>query len=227
MIIDLSHQIAGGMVTYPGLPGPRLRVAVSRAQSAARLEDGVSFEVESLTLVGNTGTYIDAPYHYHPGQPDIAHLPLERLVNVPVTMVRALGQRGVTAASLGDPARMKGTAVLVETGWAEHWGTPRYARPGSPHLTADAAAALVAAQAAVVGIDSLSIDDPADPTRPAHQRLLHAGIPIVEHLTNLAAVPAAGARLTALPAPVRGMASFPLRAVATYDAGDADQERPG
>ena len=83
-----------------------------------------------------------------------------------------------------------------------------------PHLSADAVAALVDAGPALVGIDSLNIDDPGDPARPAHDGLLRAGIPIIEHLTNLAAVPADGAMLTALPAPVRGMASFPVRAVA-------------
>lgn len=216
MVIDLSHPITPGMVTYPGLPGPRLHVEVSRAQSAARLGSGASFEVESLTLVGNTGTYLDAPYHYHAGRADVAQLPLERLADVPIAMVTAVGAAAVTAAHLGEPERLTGMAVLVHTGWAGHWGTPRYLDPACPHLAADAARALVSAGAAVVGIDSLNIDDPADPARPAHRQLLAAGIPVIEHLTNLGAVPAAGARLTALPAPVRGMASFPVRAVAVH-----------
>lgn len=214
VIIDLSHEIAVGMTTYPGLAAPRLEVAVSRAQSGERLADGVSFEIESLTLIGNTGTYLDAPFHYHQDQADVAGLPLERLVNVPVTMVRAAGRAAVTAADLGDPGRLRGKAVLVHTGWAVHWGTPRYGDPGCPHLTGDAVAALVEAVPAVVGIDSLNIDSPADPARPAHQGLLGAGIPIIEHLTNLEAVPDSGATLIALPAPVRAMASFPIRAVA-------------
>jgi arylformamidase len=214
MIIDLSHEIAGGLVTYPGLAAPRLEVAVSREQSAMRLSGGVSFEIESLTLIGNTGTYIDAPYHYHADRADVAVLPLDRLVNVPVAVVRAVGRTAVTAADLGDPGLLRGTAVLVHTGWAAHWGTPRYHDLDCPHLTAGAVAVLVRAGVAVVGIDSLNIDDPADPDRPAHQGLLGAGIPIIEHLANLDAVPATGARLTALPAPVRGMASFPVRAIA-------------
>jgi kynurenine formamidase len=205
------------MTTYPGIPGPRLRVAVSRAAAAARLGSGASFEIETLTMVGNTGTYMDAPYHYHADRADVAALPLERLVDVSIVVVRAYGLAPVTAADLGDPGRLWGRAVLVHTGWSRHWGTAGYLDTDCPHLAADAVDVLVDANAAVVGIDSVNVDDPADPRRPAHERLLGADIPVIEHLTNLDAVPDTGARLTALPAPVRGMASFPVRAVAVFE----------
>ncbi|HET8658332.1 MAG TPA: cyclase family protein [Micromonosporaceae bacterium] len=156
MIVDLSHDIVAGMATHPGLPG-----TTSRAASAERLASGASFEIETLTLAGNTGTYIDAPYHYHADRADIAQLPLERLVNVPVAMVRAFGHEKVGVADLGDPSRLWGHAVLVHTGWARRWGTPRYLDLDCPHLTADAVSALIDANAALVGIDSLNIDDPA------------------------------------------------------------------
>lgn len=211
MIIDLSHPIVDGMVTYPGLAGPEVRIATSRPDSAARLADGVSYEIQSLTMVGNTGTYVDAPYHYHPDRADCAGLPLERLVNVPIVVVSAVGVTAVTAAHLGDPGLLWGRAVLVHTGWARHWGTARYRELDCPHLTEDAAATLVDANAAVVGIDSLNIDDPYDMRRPAHHGLLGADIPIVEHLSNLGSVPRHGARFIALPAPVRAMGSLPVR----------------
>jgi arylformamidase len=195
VIVDLSHKIAAGVLTR-------------------------SVEIESLGLLGNTGTYLDAPYHYHADRADLAHLPLERLVNVSITIVRAFGRTSVTAADLGDPDRLWGRAVLVHTGWAHHWATSRYLDLDCPHLAADAVDKLVDANAALVGIDSLNIDDPTDPKRPAHQRLLGADIPIIEHLTNLESVPDTGARLTALPAPVRAMASFPVRAVAVYNGSD-------
>ena len=217
MIIDLSHEIVAAMVSYPGLAAPELRIVTSREDSAGRLSGGASFEIESLTLVGNTGTYLDSPYHYHRDGADLAQLPLDRLVNVPIAMVRVAGQPAVTAADLGDPDRFRGRAVLVHTGWARHWGTARYLELDCPHLSADAVGALIEAGAVLVGIDSLNIDNPADSARPAHHRLLRAGIPIIEHLTNLESVPDAGARLTALPAPVRAMASFPVRAVAVHD----------
>jgi kynurenine formamidase len=146
-------------------------VAISRETSAARSGTGASFEIETLTLVGNTGTYIDAPYHFHGDRADIGQLPLERLVSVEIVTVRAVGESAVTAGRLGDPGRPWGKAVLVHTGWARHWGTDAYLDFGCPHLTAHAVGVLVAANVALVGIDSL-------------------------------------------PAPVRGMASFPVRAVA-------------
>lgn len=214
VIVDLSHSIEPGMRTYPGLDPPTLRSVVSRDDSRQRLSPGVSFEIEALTLVGNTGTYLDAPFHFHADRADLAALPMERLVNVPIVVIRALEARAVTAVHLGDPSRLWGKAVLINTGWSRHWGTERYVDLDNPFLAGDAVDTLVAANVAIVGIDSLNIDDPADPRRPAHHGLLGADIPIIEHLTNLRGVPDHGARLSAIPAPIRGMASFPVRAVA-------------
>jgi kynurenine formamidase len=214
-MVDLSHRVEPGMRTYPGIDPPGLHTVISRAESGHRLASGASFEIEALTLVGNTGTYLDAPFHFHDERADLAALPLERLVNVPIVVVRALEARAVTAAHLGDPSRLWGKAVLIHTGWSRHWGTDGYlALDDSPFLGRDAVEALLAGNPAIVGIDSLNVDDPADRRRPAHSGLLGADIPIIEHLTNLHAVPDEGARLIALPAPVAGMASFPVRAVA-------------
>src|SRR6185295_10297761 len=197
MIVDLSHEIVSGMRTYPGLAGPQLQTVVSRKESAERLGSGVSPEIASITLVGNTGTYVDAPFHFHADRADVAQLPLERLVNVPIVMIQVRDRSEVSADDLGERDRLWGRAVLVHTGWSRHWGTDRYLDFDCPHLRADA-------------VDALNIDDPSDPDRPAHNRLLGANIPIIEHLTNLQAVPDAGARLTAVPPPARGMASFPV-----------------
>jgi len=206
------------MRTYPGLAGPQLQTVVSRMESAERLGSGVSLEIAAITLVGNTGTYVDAPFHFHADRADVAQLPLERLVNVPIVMIQVRDRSEVSADDLGERDRLWGRAVLVHTGWSRRWGTDRYLDFDCPHLRADAVDALVDANVAVVGIDSLNIDDPSDPDRPAHNRLLGADIPIIEHLTNLQAVPDAGARLTAVPPPARGMASFPVRAIAVYGA---------
>ena len=206
------------MRTYPGLAGPQLQTVVSRKESADQLGSGVSLEIASITLVGNTGTYVDAPFHFHADRADVAQLPLERLVNVPIVMIQVRDRWEVSADDLGERDRLWGRAVLMHTGWSRHWGTDRYLDFDCPHLRADAVDALVDANVALVGIDSLNIDDPSDPDRPAHNRLLGADIPIIEHLTNLQAVPDAGARLTAVPPPARGMASFPVRAIAVYEA---------
>src|SRR5262249_26098279 len=115
------------MVTYPGLAAPDLRTVITREDSAARLAGGVSFEIESLTLVGNTGTYIDSPFHFHAELADLAALPLDRLVKVPIALVHATALTSIGPDDLGDPAGLTDRAVLVHSGLARHWGTPRYA----------------------------------------------------------------------------------------------------
>jgi arylformamidase len=201
--LELSHPVTEGMVTYPGLPGPRITDHAARGQ----------FHIGRIELVANTGTYVDSPFHYRADGADLATLPVERLVNIAIVVVRAAGRWTVTAAHLGDPADLWGRAVLIHTGWDRHWGTPEYLRPG-PHLDGGAARALVEANVACVGIDSVNIDNMTDPDRPVHTMLLGNDIPIIEHLCGLAALPDAGARLYALPAPIVGLGSFPVRAVA-------------
>ncbi len=217
-MVELSHPISDGMLTCAGLPGPRITTELSRERS--RLI-GMTYDIARVNMVGNTGTYIDAPFQFHADRADIAELPLERLFNVAIVMIRAVGARAVGPDTLGDPARLWGKAVLVHTGWSARWGSPAYRGPGHPFLVGEVADALVAANVALVGIDSLDIDDTSLPTRPCHHALLGAGIPIIEQMTNLDAVPDIGARLVALPAPVRGMGSFPLRVVAWTDQGGA------
>ncbi|MPZ82523.1 MAG: cyclase family protein [Actinophytocola sp.] len=214
--VDLSHPIEHGMVTYPGLPGPA--VSTHRERVATAPGSGVSFHIGRIDLVANTGTYVDAPFHFHAGGADIAGLALERLVDVPAVRVSAYGRPVLGPDLFGEPDRLWGKAVLVHTGWSRHWGTPRYGE-GAPYLTAATARFLVDANVAVLGVDAVNVDDPTDPARPVHDTLLGNGIPIIEHLTNLAALPAEGFRLTALPAPVRGIGSFPVRAVAVLACG--------
>lgn len=207
--VDLSHVVEHGMITYPGLPAPVVRTYRERTEIAP----GVSFHIGRIELVANTGTYVDAPFHYHADGPDVAALPLERLVDVPAVRVPAYGVPAIGPDVLGEPDRLWGKAVLVHTGWSRHWGTERY-WTGGPYLTAEAARLLVEANVALLGVDALNADDIEDPTRPVHDSLLRNGIPILEHLTNLSAPPDDGFRLTALPAPIRGLGSFPVRAVA-------------
>lgn len=215
-IVELSHPVSDGMLIDPSLPAPRVTTAVARDRS--QLID-MSYHIARVDMVGPTGTYIDAPFHFHADGADIAELPLERLFNVPIVMIRASGRRAVGPDLLGDPARLWGKAVLVHTGWSGKWGSSAYRGPGHPFLVGEVAEALVAANAALVGIDSSDVDDTSLPTRPCHHTLLGAGIPIIEQMTNLNAVPDTGARLVALPAPVRGTGSFPLRAVAWSEHG--------
>ncbi|HET6922130.1 MAG TPA: cyclase family protein [Anaeromyxobacteraceae bacterium] len=213
--VDLSHVIFDGLSTYPGLPPPVIRDHLSRADSRRHYAPGTEFHIARIEMVANTGTYLDAPSHRFEGMTDVSGLPLGSLADLDGLVLRPAldeGGRGIGPEALGA-AEVRGKAVLVETGWDRHFGTPAYA-VGHPFLTRDAARRLADAGAALVGIDSLNVDDTADGARPVHTILLGAGIPVVEHLTGLAALPAAGFRFFAVPPRVRGMGTFPVRAFA-------------
>lgn len=206
------------MQTYPGLPAPRVEVIVNYDDSLASYDGQAEFYIASLHVCGNTGTYVDAPVHRVRGGADLAALPLERLADLPIAVVDAGDQRAI-GPELFAGRDLAGAAVLIRTGWSRHWGSDHYFGE-HPFVTAAAAAELRDAGAALVGIDSLNIDDRDDPARPVHTCLLRAGIPICEHLTNLAAVPAGG-RFHAVPIPWVGGASFPVRAyVVTGSSSD-------
>jgi len=210
-LIDLSHDVYDGMVTYPGLPAPRLGTVLSREASRGRYATGVEFDIGSIEMCANTGTYLDTPFHRYAEGYDLAGLPLDRCADLPAAVVTVAGPAIGVADVPGDIA---GYAVLFNTGWDQHWGTPDYFRQHHPFVAEDAVRALVDGGAILVGIDSLNIDSTAGIDRPAHTLLLAAGIPIVEHLTNLATVPARGARFTAVPVKVAGLGTFPVRAFA-------------
>jgi kynurenine formamidase len=123
--------------------------------------------------------------------------------------------RGIGADAFAGVS-VRGLAVLVMTGWGRHWGTPAYLAD-NPFLTGDGAEVLIAGGAALVGIDSLNVDSLSDPRRPAHTAILRAGLPLVEHLTGLAALPREGSRFFAVPPRIRGMGTFPVRAFAIVD----------
>ena len=212
-LIELSHKIVPGMKTYPGLPEPRAEVLLDYEASRERYQNQAEFLIASLHLCGNTGTYVDSPRHRYRDGTDLASLSLERLADLPIILVdatqagRAIDRGNFTGLDL------TGRAVLVRTDFSTNWGTTAYFT-GNPYLTADASDLLVEARPAFVGIDSLNIDDTGDPSRPAHTKLLRAGIPICEHMMNLAALPASGARLHAVPIAWVGGGTFPVRAYA-------------
>lgn len=211
--VDLSHTIRDGLVTYPGLPAPRIGDHLTREASRANYAPGTEFHIGRIEMVANTGTYLDSPAHRWADGADLSGLALERLADLPGALADLpRGARYFTARDLPSGS-LAGCAVLLRTGWSAHFGTPRYFEP-HPFLAADAAEALVRAGAALVGIDSLNIDDTRGGERPAHSVLLRAGIPIVEHLANLAALPARGFRFSAVPPKIAGMGTFPVRAFA-------------
>lgn len=208
-LIEVSHQIEPGMKTYPGLPVPREEVIMDYETSRERYADGTEFYIASLHLCGNTGTYVDAPIHRHRHGVDLAGLPLERLAHLPIEVIDVRGAGAAVSHEVLRGRKLNGKAVLFHTGWSEHWRTDQYFEP-NPHLTADACRALLDAGAQFAGIDSVNIDSLADLRRPAHTILLGAGIPVCEHMTNLAAVDEG--YLHAVPIAWKGGATFPVRA---------------
>jgi arylformamidase len=210
-LIDVSHIVEDGLVTYPGLPAPLVCDFLSREASRANYDEGTTFQIAKIQMVANTGTYVDAPFHRYVDGADLSEMELTRLANLDAIVidVRQKG-RAVDAESLGD-MNVRGKAVLFRTGWDAHWTTPAYFE-GHPYLTGALAARLRDAGAALVGIDSLNIDDIRGGARPVHTILLGAGIPIAEHLCNLAALPPSGFRFHAAPVKLRGMGTFPVRA---------------
>ena len=212
-LIDLSHEIEDGMVTYPGLPAPKIRDWLSRDKSTARYAPGTTFQMGMIELLANTGTYIDAPWHRYEQGNDVAGYALEAVADLPGVLVTATARGRAIEAGAFAGIDARGKAVLVRTGWDRHWRTEQYGK-GHPFLTAAAARWLVDAGAALVGIDSLNIDDDTDGTRPVHTTLLGAGIPIVEHLCGLGQLPRDGFRFFAVPPKVKGIGSFPVRAFA-------------
>jgi len=219
-LVDLSHTVHDGLVTYPGIAAPRITAELTREASRARYAPGTEFFIGRIELVANTGTYLDTPFHRYADGHDLAELPLEAVAELPGLVVDApAAGRSIEAGELPPEAQLRGRAVLLRTGWSRHFGTPAYG-DGHPFLSAAAARKLVAAEAALVGIDSLNIDDVAGGERPAHSGLLAARIPIVEHLTRLSELPGTGFRFFAVPVKVRGLGTFPVRAFACVDAGD-------
>lgn len=214
-LIDLSHPIEPGMITYPGLPGPVITDHLSREESRSHYAEGTEFHIGRIDMVANTGTYLDTPFHRFADGFDLAGLALEKVADLPGVCLAAPGPE--IDVSVLDEVEVAGRAVLFATGWGRHWRTDHYGAPEHPHLTPDVATALAERGAALVGIDSVNIDDTSGGGRPIHTTLLEAGIPVVEHMIGLAPLIGRDFRFFALPAPVRGMGTFPVRAMAIVD----------
>jgi arylformamidase len=213
VLVDLSFPIEDGLATLPGvLPEARVGAILDHDASRARYQGRAEFYLGKVDMPGNTGTYLDAPFHRHREAADLASIPLERIANLPGVVVHAPDANAPVEIDL-EPHRIQGRAVLVRTGWDGRWGSDSYWEP-DPYLSAATLDALIQGGAALVGVDFNNVDDTTDPARPAHTRLLGADIPVVEHLTNLGALPDDGFRFFAVPPRIVRGASFPVRAFA-------------
>jgi arylformamidase len=214
-IVDLSHTIEAGMVTYPGLPVPVITSHLTRENSKSIYASGTEFAMDIITMIGNTGTYLDSPYHRYAEDSDLASLDINSLVSLRAQVLHLTDaiERGIPVDVFYD-RDLSGSAVLIHTGWDRYFGSKRYG-PDAPFLTESGAKYLVETGVALVGIDSINIDDTqSGGHRPAHSLLLAAGIHVVEHLTNLEKLSPQGARFTAVPPTIRNFGTFPVRAFA-------------
>ncbi len=213
-LVDLSHVIEAGMVTYKGLPGPLVCDYWSREASAALYDDGSTFQIGRIDMVANTGTYLDFPFHRYAEGADLAQVELERMAGLPGVVIRKPHAEGIAIDAPDVAGRdVRGKAVLFHTGWDEHWRTDAYFE-NHPFLTAAAARLLVQGGARLVGIDSHNIDDTSARARPVHTILLGAGVLVCEHMTGLGELPDSGFRFSAVPPKIAGMGTFPVRAFA-------------
>jgi len=215
-LIDLSHTVEHGLITYQGLPAPIICDYWSREQSRQYYAEGVEFHIGKIEMVANTGTYLDSPFHRYAEGKDLSELPLESLAELDGILIHAVGMRAIGMDAIHDVV-VKNHAVLFRTDWWRHWQTEEYWSGNHPFLTAEAAQYLADEGATLVGIDSYNIDDTTDWTRPAHTILLGAEIPIVEHLCHLDQLPDAGFRFSAVPVKVKGFGTFPVRAYAVVE----------
>lgn len=225
--VELSHVIEAGMTTYPGFPGPEITAHLTREDSRATYASGTEFAIDRISMVGNTGTYLDSPYHRYANGADLAALSLSSLADLPAVVIRTTDSRS-RAVDVGALVASDVTdrAVLLHTGGDRHWGTPEYVND-APYLSEAAAHWLVEHGARLVGIDAVNIDDTSSGGhRPTHSILLAAGIPIVEHLTGLDQLPPTGARFTAVPPRIVDFGTFPVRAYASVPASVEAPGRP-
>ena len=214
--IDLSHVIEEKLVTYKGLPAPIICDYWTREESRAFYEEGTEFQIGKITMVGNTGTYLDSPFHRYAHGKDLSDLPLDSLANLEGVLVRVPEQIKAVDVSYFQGLPLEGKAVLVQTDWDRYWKQDQYF-VDHPYLTKEAAEYLVAAKVKLVGIDSHNIDDTSGKTRPVHTILLRHDILIVEHLCNLKALPETGFRFNAVPPKIRPFGTFPVRAYAVVE----------
>jgi kynurenine formamidase len=215
VFVELSHPIEDGMPAYPGLPPARIGPIIDHDESRERYENKAEFHLGRVDIATNTGTYLDAPFHRWREREDLSQVPLERLADLPGLVEDAPALPGALRIT-ADPEAIRGKAVLIRTGWDSRWRTEAYWEPG-PFLDLESTEVLLESGAVLVGVDFANVDDTSDPSRPAHTRLLDAGIPIVEHLTGLDELPLEGFRFFATPPRIVRGASFPVRAFAIVD----------
>jgi len=220
-IVDLSHPLRDDTPVYPGDPVARFEPATTIAEHG--------YNVLHVRMGSQTGTHVDAPFHFLEDGARIDELPVA-LFLAPAVLADVRGKRPhepITWADLAPVADRLGAGrmLVLHTGWDAHWGTDAYF--DHPFLDGDAAERVVAAGVRTVGLDALSLDETVLGGEPAggfaaHLAVLGAGGVIVENLTGLDAVTWADPVISVLPLKIAGADGAPVRAVA-FDVHGADR----
>ena len=195
---------------------PKIGAHIDHAASRPHYNGQAEFYLGRIEMACNVGTYIDSPFHCYPDRADLSELPLDAVAGLPGIALEAIVADDRSVMAEANSAELAGRAVLVRSGWDALWREARYWEPG-PYLGADLVDRLIEAGARLVGVDIWNVDDTTDPARPAHTRLLAAGVLIVEHMCNLSSLPRDGFRFNAVPLRIVGGASFPVRAYGEID----------
>jgi arylformamidase len=205
--IDLSHPLENGMTYFPGDPEPRITPANAASP----------WRVTQLSIGTHTGTHIDAASHFISHGKTIGDYPPERFL-LPGIVVPVLGRSDdelISPDAFADYLTTfpSGGALLIHTGWDQHWKSGRYLR--HPYLSREAAQLLVHNDVSIVGIDALNVDSTVQGTDHAHAILLGNDVLIVENLTRLDQLVAGVTyQFSFLPLALSGLDGSPIRAIA-------------
>jgi kynurenine formamidase len=215
-LVELNHILEDGMMTYPGLPRPKIGAFLDHESSRSRYNDQAEFYLGKVEMVCNLGTYLDSPFHRYPDGLDLSQIPLERIAGLPGIVFDGVVSSNRSITLQVDNTELDGKAVLIRTGWDKRWGTEDYWEPG-PFLSEKCIDLFIRSRVELVGVDFWNVDDTMDQARPAHTRLLASDILIVEHLCNLSVLPRRNFKFYAVPLRIVRGASFPVRAFAEIE----------
>ena len=181
--IDLSHVLNEQLPNVPFFPSPKFRRIMSQPEHP--------LNVTEIQMVVHLGTHVDAPRHFFSDGPAFHEIPLDRLHGRGV--VWRIDKEDYGVIDVGDHANARprlqpGDILALDTGWAQHFGTPRYDR--HPCLSVAAAQWLVAERIKLLACDTVTPDLAVNRREkgfdwPVHHVLLGHGVLVSEHLTNL------------------------------------------
>jgi len=235
-MVDLSHTYGGDTLYWPtDTLGFRLETLAEGATPG-----GYFYAAKQFATAEHGGTHLDAPFHFAREGADVSAIPLRQLVLPAITI-------DVTASAAENPDYLvsaddvlaweaehgtvpNGVAVLIRTGWASRWPDPlAYLGDDTPGDASDLHFPGVGAEAArlliqerrigLLGIDTASLDHGPSTDFIVHQIGAAAGIPNLENLADLSALPPDGFLLVALPMKIEGGTGAPVRAIALLPPG--------